>query len=96
MFQDPKNKIYKIKISVSGFTKEQIVDGLPFLLDEFNYRPWLLEAEAYFDETSGLLIVIVGSEIDFRLEDGMVDEVSDCVIATMNFNEKVSFDVARI
>ncbi len=86
----------EVKISVSGFSKVQIEDGLPSLLDEFGCRPWLLNPQAFFDETSNKLVVIVGYEFDFRLEDGAFDEISDCVIATMNFDEKIDFDIQRI
>ena len=96
MTQEPENKIYKVKILVSGFTKEQVTEGLQDLLDEFRVRPWLFETEAYFDETNNLLVVIVGYENDFRLEEGAIDEVSDCIIATLNFNEQISFNVSKI
>ena len=96
MTQEPENKIYKAKILVSGFTKEQVVEGLQDLLDEFRARSQLFEPEAYFDETNNLLVVIVGYENDFRLEESAIDEVSDCIIATLNFNEQISFDVSKI
>lgn len=96
MRQEPKNTIYKVKVTVSGFAKEQIVEGLPALLDEFKNRPWLLEAEAYLDEANKLLIVIAGHEIDFRIEDRTFEEVFDCIFATMNFDKKINFDIERI
>jgi hypothetical protein len=34
-----QDKIYKVKIQVSGFTKAQVEEGLPALLDEFKHRP---------------------------------------------------------
>ena len=86
----------EVKISISGFTKTQVTEGLPHLLDEFGHRPWLLNPRAFLDETSNKLIVIVGYENNFRLEEGALDEISDCVIATMNFDKEMIFDIQRI
>ena len=88
--------MYKLRLSVSGFTKAQIEEGLPHLLDEFGYRPWILESQAFFDKTTENLITIVGYEDDIRLEDRAFDEISDCIFATMNFDEKINIDIQRI
>jgi len=94
--KDSGTKIYKVKIVISGFTKEQIKKGVPDLLDEFTHRPWLFETEALYDEGNCTLVVILGYEIDFRLEDGAYDEILECITATMNFDKEVSFDIQRI
>lgn len=89
-------QIHKVKITVSGFTKEQIEIGIPNLLDELKHRPWIKEPEAYLDEPNSTLVVIVGYEVDFRLEEATKDEISDCIIATMNFDKEISFKTERL
>lgn len=88
--------MFKCKILVSGLKKEQMEKGIPALLDEFTHRPWLLDTDAYFDESNNLLVVVVGYDIDTSYEDGALDEISDCVLATMQFDEMISFDIAKI
>ena len=90
------NKIHKVKIIISGFTKNQIEEGIASLLDEFSHRPWLLEPQAYLDDANSKLVIIVGYENDFKLEDGAFDEISDCIIATMNFDKEINFDIQKI
>ena len=89
-------KIYKIKVSVTGFTKAQVEEGLPELLNEFKQRPWMFETQAYWEDSTKKLITIVGYDLDISLEERAFDEVWDCVIATMQFDEKISFDIQRI
>jgi hypothetical protein len=90
------DKIYKVKIQISGFTKAQAEEGLPDLLDEIRSRPWRFDSQAYWEASTNKLVIIVGYEFEERLEDGVFDEISDCVIATMDFDEKVAFDIERI
>lgn len=90
------DKIYKVKISVSGFTKAQVEEGLPYLLGEFRQRPWLFETQAYWDESTNKLVTIVGYDLDIRLEEGVIDEIGDCVIATIQFDKEIKFDIERI
>jgi hypothetical protein len=90
------NKIYKVKIKISGFTQVQVQEGLPDLLDEMGSRPWLFDSQAFWDDSINKLVIIVGYEFEERLEDGAFDEISDCVIATMNFDKKITFDIERI
>ena len=88
--------MFKCKILVSGFKKGQIEKGLLALLDEFKHRPWLLETDAYFDESNNLLVVVIGYDINVSFEDGALDEISDCVLATMSFDKEISFDVVTL
>lgn len=90
------DKIYKVKISISGFTKAQAEEGLPHLLDEFGQRPWLIDTQAFWDDSINKFVIQVEYEFEERLENGAFDEISDCVIATMNFGEKIEFDIKRI
>jgi len=46
------DKIYKVKISVTGLTIAQAEEGLQYLIDEYHQRPWLFETEAYSDEVT--------------------------------------------
>jgi hypothetical protein len=89
-------KIYKVKILISGFTKAQVEKDLPDLLHEIGSRPWLFDAQAFWDDSNNELVVIVGYELKTRLEDVAFDEISDCVMATMQFDEKIGFDIQRI
>jgi len=90
------NEISKVKIIISGFTKTQVEDGLPSLLNEFGQRPWLFNTQAFWDDSINKLVIIVGYEFEVNLEDGAFDEISDCVIANMNFDNKIEFDIQRI
>jgi len=90
------NEISKVKIIISGFTKTQVEDGLPGLLNEFEQRPWLFNTQAFWDDSINKLVIIVGYEFEVNLEDGAFDEISDCVIANMNFDNKIEFDIQRI
>ena len=90
------DKIYKVKISISGFTKSQVERDLPDLLNEIRQRPWLLESQAFWVDSIAKLVIIVGYEFEERVEDGAYDDISDCVIATMHFDEKIHFDIERI
>lgn len=90
------DKIYQVKIKISGFTQAQVQEGLPDLLDEMRRRPWLFDLQAFWDDSTNKLVIAVGYEFEARLEDGAFDEISDCVIATMEFDEKISFDIERI
>jgi len=92
----PPDKIYMVKVSVSGFTKAQVEDGLSSLLDEFGQRPWLFNTQAFWDDSLNKLVIIVGYELEERLEDIAFDEMSDCVMANMNFDKKIEFDIQRI
>ena len=90
------DKIYKVKVSISGFRKTQVEQGLPDLRVELESRPWLFKPEALWDDDTRRLIVIVGYELEERIEEGAWDEISDCVLATMNFDKKIQFDIKRI
>lgn len=69
---------------------------LPDLLNEIGFRPWLLESQAFWDDSTGKLVIIAGYEFEERVEEGAHDEILDCVIATMHFDEKIEFDIERI
>ena len=90
------DKIYKVKIVISGFTKAQVEKDLPDLLTEIGRRPWVFDTQAFWDDSINKLIVVVGYELETRLEDLAFDEISDCVMATMQFDEKIEFDIQRI
>ena len=90
------DKVYKVKVSISGFRRAQVEEGLPDLRAELEIRPWLFESEAFWDDATSKLIVIVGSDLEERIEEGTWEEISDCVLATMNFDKKIEFDIQRI
>ena len=90
------DKIYKVKISIAGFTKAQVEEDLSSLLDEIRRRSWLYDTQAFWDDSINKLVTVVGYELEERLEEGALDEIGDCVMATMHFDEKISFDIQRI
>jgi hypothetical protein len=90
------DKIYKVKIYVSGFSKVQAEGGLPDLLAEISSRPWLYDSQAYWDDSRNALVIVVGYELEDRLEERALDEIGDCVMATMQFDEKIEFDIQRL
>jgi hypothetical protein len=90
------NEIYEVKIIISGFTKTQVENGLPGLLNEFGLRPWLFNTQASWDDSINKLVIIVGYEFEVNLEGGAFDEISDCVLANMNFDNEIEFDIQRI
>ncbi|MCE9546463.1 MAG: hypothetical protein K8T25_13235 [Planctomycetia bacterium] len=87
------------RISIVGFTEDEVTTGLPELLDEFQQRPWLLNTVAAWDPKRSRLVVSVEREgEDVSLDGGCGganrDEVWDCVIACINFSaDEISFDV---
>ena len=85
-----------VKVIISGFTEAQVENGLSSLLNEFGQRPWLFNTQAFWDDSINKLVILVGYEVEERLEDGAFDEMSDCVLANMNFDKKIEFDIQRI
>jgi hypothetical protein len=90
------NNIYQVKVEVSGLTKIQVEEGLPDVLDEIGRRPWLFDSQAFWDTSIDKLVVIVGYEFEEIVKDDAFDEISDCVIGTISFDEKIDFDIERI
>jgi hypothetical protein len=90
------DKIHKIKVSISGFGKAQVEEGLPYLWAELRSRPWLFEPEVFWDDVTMQLIIIVGYDLEERTEEGAGEEISDCVAATMHLDKKIEFDIQRI
>lgn len=86
----------EVKITVSGFTKSEVEYGLPHLLSEFNHRPWIFNPQAYWDEPTKRLVISVGYDIDESFIEGVaLDEIWDCVIATVNFQEEIHFEILK-
>ena len=89
------DQIYRVRLKISGFTRTQVEQGLPDLREEFGKRPWILDSQTIWDSSINQLVVIVGYEFQERLEERAFDELSDCVIATLDFDEKIAFDMER-
>ena len=86
----------EVKIGVSGFTNPEVEAGLPHLLDEFSHRPWILSPQAYWDGPTKRLVISVGYDIDEAFIEGVaMDEIWDCVIATINFQEEIHFEILK-
>jgi hypothetical protein len=86
----------RTKISVAGFNREEIAEGLQDFLAEFQERPWLTNPHAEWDSDRSLLLVTIETEGDDpKLEaEGVFDEIWDCVIAYFTFSsERISFDI---
>jgi hypothetical protein len=79
------DKIYMVKVSISGFTKTQVEDGLPSLLYEFGQRPWLFSTQALWEDSINKLVILVGYESEERLEDGAFDEISELCACKREF-----------
>ena len=65
------------KISVKGFTKEEIDEGIDFFIEEFRQRPWNENVKTNWDDTNSLFTVEVessGYEPENQGE-GVFDEV---------------------
>ena len=86
-------------ISIDGLTADEVANSIDDLIEEFAARPWLLKSEAGWDAQCGRLVVIIESEgDDLRVQGGdvggILDEVSDCVIACIHFEgERIRFHV---
>ena len=86
----------RTKISVAGFNREEIAEGLQDFLAEFKERPWLTNPHAEWDSERDLLLVTIETEgADPKLEaEGVLDEIRDCVIAYFTFSsERISFNI---
>jgi len=92
-------KRVRTQVSVSGFTRPQVEDGLQSLRDEFAERPWLLAADARWDEERQRLVVTIeregnSLEVHGGATGATLDEVWDCVIACFCDTEgSISFAV---
>ena len=85
-----------VKIGVSGFTKAEVEEGLPHLVSEFSHRPWMLNPQAYWDDSTKRLIVSIEYDIDDSVVKSVaMDEIWDCVIATTNFQDKIHFEILK-
>ena len=86
----------RTKISVAGFNKAEIAEGLQDFLAEFKERPLLTNPQAEWDSERSLLLVTIETEGDDpKLEsEGVFDEIWDCVAAYFSFSsERISFDI---
>ena len=81
---------HKVKIRIAGFNEARAKEDLPDLLSELRSRPWLIDSQAFWDGSINKPVIIIGYEFEDRLEDNAFDERSDCVIATMPFDEKLN------
>ena len=91
-------KLVRTQISVSGFTRQEVEGGLQELLEEFGRRPWLLNARVWWDSDRTRLVVSIEHEGDSLASQdsdtvATLDEVSDCVIASITFESEIRFDV---
>ena len=86
-------------ISVAGLTVEEVTASIDDLHTEFMARPWLLKADAKWNAERERLVITIESEgDDLRVDggdvSGVLDEMSDCVIACIHFSgERISFSV---
>ena len=89
----------RTQISVSGIPQAECCDGIPCLVAEFAQRPWLLVAEARWDDQRNCLVVRIereGSslEVEGGATGATLDEVCDCVFACFRMESgDVRFDV---
>ena len=91
-------KRVRTQISVAGLTRQEVEAGLQDLLDEFRQRPWLLDARACWDDHRKRLVMLIEREGDSLAVQGgdtgaTLDEVWDCVIACLEFESEIHFDV---
>ena len=89
----------RITIEVTGFSQNEAITGIPVLLAELRERPWLEHPKALWDETAECIRL----QIDRDQEDGdqngqgTLDEVWDCVIATITFSSaRVAFSLVSL
>lgn len=84
------------KISISGYTKKEIDEGIDFFHEEFSKRPWNETVKTNWDAVNSLFIVEIksyGDEPENRAE-GVFDEVWDVAQASFDFaGEKISFEI---
>jgi hypothetical protein len=91
--------VIRTTISVVGLFYDEFADNIEDLSGEFAARPWLLKTDVRWDTERGRLVITIESEgDDLRIQGGdvggVLDEVSDCVIATIHFEgERISFHV---
>ncbi len=81
---------------MSGFTEAEVLGGLPHLLAEFRERPWIMRPAAAWDSERGRLVVTTHFESENVDCSGIavLDEVRDCVIASIDFSsEGIHFDL---
>ncbi len=92
-------KRIRTQVSVSGIPRAECSEGIQCLADEFAQRPWLLTAEARWDDQRSLLLVLIereGSSLAIQGGDtgATLDEVCDCVFACFRLESgDVRFEV---
>ncbi len=94
-------KRVRAQIAVTGFCEAEVGEGIQHLLQEFKQRPWLLSYDARWLAVDLKLVITIETQGDsLEVQGGatgaILDEVSDCVIASMQFSsEGISFRVEK-
>jgi hypothetical protein len=91
LVQDDSMPHVYTRFAIFGFKQAEAVAGIPHLVEEFRQRPWLSKTSAWWDSQRGCLVVAVereGSNPAINGGEGgaNLDEVSDCVIACIQFS----------
>jgi hypothetical protein len=86
------------QIAVTGFTKEEVEDGLVEFRGYLRDRPWLLHTAAQWeDQTKKLVVDVEREDADLTIATAATkDEVWDCMIAAFSFaSEGITLDVTK-
>jgi thioesterase domain-containing protein len=84
-----------VDISVRGFSEAEARTGLPYLLEEFQQRDWLLHPSAVWDGANNRLAIAIDYEgNDTKLcGQAALDEVRNCVVACLQSASDIHFEI---
>jgi len=91
--------LVQTRISVSGFTKAEVRDGLAALLDELHQRSWIINPAASWDSDGERLVITTHYEGTdaASVNRAASDEVWNCVIACMSCSSQgIQFEIQSI
>ena len=86
----------RTQIAVYGCSWAVFQPGISDLCEEFSHRPWMGEAEVRWESLENWLVIDVLGEGEDPNEIGLgvLDEVTDCIFATIPFgDETVGFQI---
>jgi hypothetical protein len=89
----------QVTFQVEGFSEAEALAGMPDLLAELRARPWLHAPHVSWDAAQSSILIAITREQEDGDHDGQgtLDEVWDCVIATVTFSSpRISFRLVAI
>ena len=88
-----KAPLYCVTVVCMGLTESQLVEAVPEMLSEFAERPW--QTDVTCEAKDGVLRLSAVNDFDSNGL-ALLDELQDAVVASVRFDERVSFVVESV